>query len=620
MDETKQLDLGTEQQSDDVEPLLKYKFLPLQFLINQKSKAKCLSVTTRFYAIGTSDGYALLLNGQAEVFKSYKVSSFPINEICCSGDLFVGVATNDGFVYVLNPNETSSVFKYQYQRPVLSVSLPRSYSSSKELICGGVEEKLSYHSKGLLGNKVKELANMEGEILSIKWNGRYLAWANSSGIRIYDFERQGIIAKLNLFTAQQKILTKMYPFVLAWCSASDLVLACGNRIIVYRVFQQPDEKGRLAAVVHQIDGLDFIVCGLAPFRRNVVAVLALYEPERPDTPWDAPVVRLLDLSKLPAGRCALDAYAHAELACDQLSFPDAHENGPCDYRMIEAASPSVCGCERVFVLSPLMLVDERAVQRADRIRWLMSRRRYEDALRLAEEPVEQTQPKQNQQTMQTQQTQQKQTQPTPKHTPDVSIKEILDCCFLEYIRTEEWQKAIALATSPKYRAYVREDAALMNRLVLALLQAQKLSLLPEIPIDTPPLAPRVYEAVLSHLLFNDTQRFMREVQRIPAQLYSAEEVLSRINELSSLRSKFLQLHSQFDALHSQQSGLCFFSFLSLSVSYSIEISFFLYFKHFHLISTHFPPLTTISSSFIQNKTPPHPKTRHSLHSCSRSAA
>jgi hypothetical protein len=96
---------------------------------------------------------------------------------------------------------------------------------------------------------VNEIAANEGEIMCCRWNGKYLAWANSTGVRIYDIVTQQVLAKLGLFTPQQRALSKIYPFSLCWRGYNELFIACGNRIIVYKINDKQDERGRFVFLI-----------------------------------------------------------------------------------------------------------------------------------------------------------------------------------------------------------------------------------------------------------------------------------------------------------------------------------------------------------------------------------
>ncbi|KAA6375866.1 MAG: putative 2-hydroxyglutaryl-CoA dehydratase, partial [Streblomastix strix] len=71
---------------------------------------------------------------------------------------------------------------------------PRFGDENQEFISIDRDWKFIQRGKSLF-NRNSELVVDEGEILNCKWNGRYLAWANSTGVRIYDFKKKSPAAK-----------------------------------------------------------------------------------------------------------------------------------------------------------------------------------------------------------------------------------------------------------------------------------------------------------------------------------------------------------------------------------------------------------------------------------------
>jgi hypothetical protein len=83
---------------------------------------------------------------------------------------------------------TPEVQSFNYRRPVKSVAIDPEYKnkSTHQFVSGGMAEQLIMNEKGWLGHKDIVLHANEGPIYSIKWRGNFIAWANDTGIKMYD--------------------------------------------------------------------------------------------------------------------------------------------------------------------------------------------------------------------------------------------------------------------------------------------------------------------------------------------------------------------------------------------------------------------------------------------------
>lgn len=77
---------------------------------------------------------------------------------------------------------------FTYKRPVKAVSLDPDFSrkNTRQLVSGGLAGQLTLNEKGWFGNKDIVLHAGEGPIYAIKWAATFIAWANDSGVKIYD--------------------------------------------------------------------------------------------------------------------------------------------------------------------------------------------------------------------------------------------------------------------------------------------------------------------------------------------------------------------------------------------------------------------------------------------------
>ena len=80
-------------------------------------------------------------------------------------------------------------------RPIKSIALDPLYyksGSGRRFVTG--DERLILHEKGFLSRlKSTTLFEGEGYIVNIKWRGRFLAWASSTGVRVFDMTIKRVI-------------------------------------------------------------------------------------------------------------------------------------------------------------------------------------------------------------------------------------------------------------------------------------------------------------------------------------------------------------------------------------------------------------------------------------------
>ncbi|KAK2962365.1 putative Vacuolar protein sorting-associated protein 41 like protein [Blattamonas nauphoetae] len=496
---------------EENEPILLYRPVSVRLLSEPNVTATAICTNPKFLTIGTSDGRAVFLDFQGNQLHTVKVSDFPINDLSCSDELFVGIATDDGSVNILKPLEKENVYQHRYSRPILTISLHPHYGQNKkEFICGGLEERLILNTKGVFRNSSKDIVSMEGEILNCRWNGRFLAWATTIGVRIYDFEKQQFIAKVSLFTPQQRALSKLYPFTLTWRNSRELFIACGNRIIVYRINDTPNEEGKTAIVLHQIDDLDFVVCGVEPFLQHM-AVLCWYQPEQPNLPSDPPELRLIRLDVLPQGKVSYDDFFKAEIEASEIKIKGYETYRAKDYQLASLAST----CQ-LFILTPKSISEAYHTELDDHIKWLLQHGKYAEALNdalLAD----------------------------PSDLKTISVRQIVTLYLNSLLKQQQFEQAIAIG-----KIHLKQDQPLFQMLIVALINANKLHLLDEIPIDEPKLEGRVYEQILRTFLVKDVDRFVKEIERIPPTHYDHNSILTLSDDILEMQKQLEEIKRRID--------------------------------------------------------------------------
>jgi WD40 repeat protein len=123
--------------------------------------------------------------------KRFTCHSATINELSIdeAGE-FIASCSDDGKVCI-NGLYTGEVSEFEYQRPIISISLDPQFGkkTSRSFAYGGRAGQLVINSKGWFGRKDNVLHSGEGPIHSIKWRGSLIAWANDTGVKIFDCDR-----------------------------------------------------------------------------------------------------------------------------------------------------------------------------------------------------------------------------------------------------------------------------------------------------------------------------------------------------------------------------------------------------------------------------------------------
>ena len=539
-------DIPPDNLNEEIEPVIDYKYLPMDTIAERTVQLRSIAVTSKYVIVGTDDGLLSIQTFDGKKIKQYQLVSAAITDISVSDDLHIAVAFDSGDVGVINPHKDGWTYHLSTQKPVYAVSIHPSFGTKREFIFGGEDQKLVHYAKQFLGSPTSILSQGDGVIYSIKWNGRYVAWANSLGVRVYDFDKKSIIARIGLFQPQQFAIPKTYPFNLSWYTQHDLLLACGNTVIVYRITDTPDERGRLATIVHQLNNLDFIVSGVAPFMQHI-ALLCTYEPEQSSSSSSSsiqsstnppssserpfPVLRLISPSLLPSGRATREQIAAAEYVSDELSFPGAAQLRP---RQLGLAGN--IGEVRVFVRGATGVIEACHVDADTHIRWLVARGRFEEALQDA-------------------------TGSAKNAMVQTSVPFIVGEWLTSVCQQKDWKKAAMLGWK-----YIQECPERFETLVWDLIAARRLSELGDIPTSNPQLTPATYNAVLSYFLPREPERFVKEMLRLPENLYDAKVLLMCIRDFDLLQQEIGQI-------------LSCLSFFNISL-FPAPISFFCFFDSF----------------------------------------
>lgn len=191
-EQTKKSAGDTDSIDEEVEPKLKYVRMTNDIQnILLKDAASCIAVHSKFICLGTHYGTVHLLDHQGNIINDQLPShTVAVNDISidATGDT-IASCSDDGKVHVvpLWGNREHDDHTLNIGRLVKTVALdPQCNNGGRRLVVGG--EKLTlYERSGFLGRwRATVLADAEGSVCGLTWNGEFIAWASQIGVRVYD--------------------------------------------------------------------------------------------------------------------------------------------------------------------------------------------------------------------------------------------------------------------------------------------------------------------------------------------------------------------------------------------------------------------------------------------------
>jgi len=177
------------------------------------------------------------LAGSAPEFRRFQAHTAPINDICTEeyGE-YVASAAEDGSVAV------SAVLSderqvHTHHRAVRAVRLAPEFARHRErpVVTGGASGRLHLLKKGwLFGSMTEKLIHEgEGAIYAIAWAGPLVAWANDSGVKVFDCENELPVVFVKVPAGAPK--SDLCPPRLYWESNLSLLVVWGREVHVVTI-------------------------------------------------------------------------------------------------------------------------------------------------------------------------------------------------------------------------------------------------------------------------------------------------------------------------------------------------------------------------------------------------
>ncbi|GJJ10532.1 hypothetical protein Clacol_004759 [Clathrus columnatus] len=514
LDEDVGIDDGSNADDDDdeeeEEPALKYERLggPTSDLL-QRDNASAISVSAKFIAFGTHSGLLHIVNYTGDRIRSFKPHGASINDISIdSTENFIGTASIDGGVSV-NSMSNSDSYSFDIRRPVQTIALDPQFAknSSRMFVCGGLAGNLIIYERGWLGYKDRVLHSGEGPIWTSKWQGNLIAWANDLGVKIYDQEYQARITYIDRPKGSPR--PDLFKCSLSWQDDSTLLIAWADYIKVARIRARPrtapgsSSLPPLYAEVTAAFQLDCMISGIVPHPTPSSSTISVSNAPKSflvlaytvsDKVINEVTVDRSEQTRKAASRPELRIITRRgeELSSDELSLPGYPLFQCNDYCLVQAEGFSG-QCH--VVLSPKNIVLVRLRDKKDHVNWLIERKRFEEALDIAESLKDE----------------------------GVEIDaNAIGQQYIEYTFTEgKYDKAAHLC--PKVFG---QNALLWEKWVFRFAQHHQLeTVIPYVPTDTLQLNHLVYEMILAHYLAHNAQNLLRTIKSWPNTVYDISAVI-----------------------------------------------------------------------------------------------
>ncbi|GHJ85158.1 hypothetical protein NliqN6_1560 [Naganishia liquefaciens] len=507
-----------EDGSEDEEPSLKYQRLgasTAEILI--KDTASAVAASSRFLALGTHNGMVHILTYEGTRVKSFRPHGASVVDIkICDDEEFVATASVEGRVMI---NGITSAEKYaaDMKRPVKAIALEPGFArrASRAFVCGGMGGALVMHEKGWLGHKEVVLHAGEGPVYAIQWRGNLIAWANDLGVKIYDTASSQRITFIDRPANSPR--ADLFKCTLFWQDDQTLLIGWADHIKIARVSQVPVRNGMSVATaglatstqyvveITAIFQVDCMISGICPYEKEKgYLVLAYVSPDQYDNEaTDDPAEQRRKAANRPELR--IISRQGEEMSLDALSLTNYHLYGCNDYVLV----PSNRAAEELYVVaSPKDVVLARPRDEADHVNWLVERKRFAEALQVAE-------------TLQ------------DRHGHGLDVRAI-GVKYISHLFEQESYAAAAELCSK----VLGKDVKAWEDWVFAFVQKQQLpAIIPHLPIRSPQLGRLIYDMVLAHFLANDQQALLQTVKQWPSDIYDVQAVIVAVQgELEAVKS------------------------------------------------------------------------------------
>ncbi|KAL9874625.1 vacuolar protein sorting-associated protein 41 homolog isoform X1 [Glossina fuscipes] len=485
-----------ESTEEEIEPKFKYQRIAhdLKDILNKDVVTAC-AVHPKFLIFGTFLGRVYLLDHEGNSVDSHLncndqnfAHTVAVNEvdIDAKGEC-IATCSDDGRVHIIGLFSNDNNQTLTFGRSIRSVVLdpdPKA-NEGRRFIVG--DEKLTLFEKNFLKKlKSNVLSAAEGHVISVCWNGPFIAWASCLGVRVYDLIEK---CSLGLMKWEEPTNARLENFRcnFRWANSNTLLVGWVDTIRICVIRRRNSVEATLKAlpgfIVDPISTFqtNFYVSGLASLTSNQLVVLGY--PKEKDSERNAlrPLLSVLEY-KLNSSE---------EVCTDSLSLRGYKEYMVNDY---------ILGClneeNRYYIVAPKDIVVATLFDIEDRVQWLIEHRKFEEAMELM-----------------------------PSHGGNVLPVARLYINHL--INQKEYEAAAKICLR-----VLGNNKNLWEEEVFKFVKPQQLravsAYLPT--TDDCKLDPHVYEMVLYEYLKHDVKGFLKLIKEWPSHLYDCSAVINAIHD------------------------------------------------------------------------------------------
>ncbi|CAK9833550.1 Vacuolar protein sorting-associated protein 41 homolog [Anthophora retusa] len=365
----------SDSEVDEVEPRLKYVRMrnDLEHIL-QNDAASCIAVHPKFLCLGSYWGTIHLLDHQGNNIQSNSLQTHAVavNQISIdhNGD-FVASCSDDGKVFIFGLYSTQNNHKMSMGRLVKSIAIDPNYyksGSARRFITG--DDKLVLYEKTFLSRmKLTVLSEAEGGVKSVAWSGHFVAWASDTGVRVYDLNARCSLGLIR-WPRSTDALPEYYRCNLRWSDDRTLLIGWVDIVRICQIRKRSiQEMVNRDLPEYAVDPVstfkvDFYISGIAPLENQLVLLGCVKEldangkSQRPTVHVVEPMYE--DFSLVCANSLTLRGYK--EYSCNDYHLDCLKEEN------------------RFFIVSPKDIVVASLYDANDKIEWLLSHGKFEQAL------------------------------------------------------------------------------------------------------------------------------------------------------------------------------------------------------------------------------------------------
>ncbi|KAH8918518.1 ARM repeat-containing protein [Atractiella rhizophila] len=483
-------------------------------------------LSKHYIVLGTHQGTVMVWDHDQVLVKKWRAHGATVNAVTMDEkEEMVGTAGHDGRVCLLPLSAKEEAHGHDLKRPILALALEPRYADlgTKRFVCGGMGGNLVMMEKGWLGNKETKIFGGEGPIRAVEWWERLVAWVSDAGVRVYDVQTSQRIAfvrypqsspspaliRPSLFFSPS--LNGRPTLLIGWGSLLSLLSVKPHSEAAHGAFNLANLPGvslmKEEKLVFDVPAVslefDWEILGVRPYGTEGFLILG-YPTEEEEG------------EKRPS--LLVVSNEGEELSADELELAHADKFKTWDYRFCSIDRPPVSTTttgnathddDGWYVMSPEDLVLVKRRDPSDRVEWLTSVGRYEEALELLD---------------------------GPKGFVDLGVngsmgtvkgdrKAIGKKWMASLLEKGEYEKA-----AQEGREFV-DGKDEWEAWVWAFVERGQLKvIIPFVPTTEPKLEATVYEMILASFLKSSPAKLLETIKEWPGDIYSTSSVLLAVQD------------------------------------------------------------------------------------------